>query len=366
MKTCSCGNLIDDQSSRCAHCAALQLLGLEPEAAENEIRNAYRLLVKVWSPDRFEGDDALKESAAAKLKEINSAYEFLTSTSTERGPWRPPENMAPVATSQAQTKPPVAEKAASTVELTPIGFLNTKPSFRLWPAFRIIFIAVLIVVVIVVVKDAGIALNAPYSSGPMSVNDLASGRVNPLRGIAGAEQRFLDAIEEDLHRLDPRRPAPAVIPQSEQPAHQSAESRQPVKSLPHPAQSASHLLKPYVTVGSTRDEVITQQGPPTASSEDRLVYGKSELFLKDNEVIGWRIDPVSSPIRVKLWPSTSVNPDMEYFSVGSSKDMVLVVQGTPTAFTEDKFEYGASVVYFRNNRVVSWRSDPASLPLRAR
>ena len=168
MKTCSCGNLIDDQSSRCAHCAALQLLGLEPEAAENEIRNAYRLLVKVWSPNRFEGDDALKESAAAKLKEINSAYEFLTSTSTERGPWRPPENMAPVATSQAQTKPPVAEKAASTVELTPIGFLNTKPSFRLWPAFRIIFIAVLIVVVIVVVKDAGIALNAPYSSGPMT------------------------------------------------------------------------------------------------------------------------------------------------------------------------------------------------------
>jgi len=52
--------------------------------------------------------------------------------------------------------------------------------------------------------------------------------------------------------------------------------------------------------------------------------------------------------------------------VNSSKDEVLVVQGTPTKFSEDKFEYGDSVVNFRNNRVVNWKNDPGSVPLRAR
>ena len=184
--------------------------------------------------------------------------------------------------------------------------------------------------------------------------------------------------------------APAAAPQAAPPAPQNADNFDPEKAraayrltLPPPRNSGSsqpgksqaaaqqappmprHILQPYLTVGSTRDEVLAQEGTPTASSEDKLVYGKSELYLKDGAVVGWRIDP-SSPIRVKLWPGSPVDPGLSFFSYGSSKDSVLVVQGTPTAFTEDKFEYGGSAVYFRNNRVYSWRNDPASIPLRAR
>jgi hypothetical protein len=90
------------------------------------------------------------------------------------------------------------------------------------------------------------------------------------------------------------------------------------------------------------------------------------LYLKRGFVVGWQIDPVSSPIRVKLWPQYTINPSPEYFTIGSSRDIVLAVQGTPTAFTDDKCEYGGSEVYFRDNKVVSWKSDPASIPLRAR
>jgi len=42
---------------------------------------------------------------------------------------------------------------------------------------------------------------------------------------------------------------------------------------------------------------------------------------------------------------------------------VLVVQGTPTAFTADRFSYGSSEVYFQNDRVVSWKNDQSSIPL---
>jgi hypothetical protein len=74
-------------------------------------------------------------------------------------------------------------------------------------------------------------------------------------------------------------------------------------------------LYSYITVGSTRDEVIQQQGRPTASSESKLVYGSSELYLRGGSVIGWKIDP-RSPIKVKLWPASPVDPSLDHFSVG--------------------------------------------------
>ena len=156
-----------------------------------------------------------------------------------------------------------------------------------------------------------------------------------------------------------QQPAPSDGQQAEQATPQKATTSRTDRA------AAATKLQPYITVGSTRDEVLAQQGAPTASTEDKLIYGKSELYLKSGAVAGWRIDS-ASPIRVKLWPSTAVDPSLAFYSIGSTKDAVLKVQGTPTAFTEDKFEYGKSVVPFRNNRVVSWKEDPDSTPLWAR
>ena len=122
---------------------------------------------------------------------------------------------------------------------------------------------------------------------------------------------------------------------------------------------------PYITVGSTRQEVMDMLGAPTALADDKLVYGKSELYLRNGRVAGWRIDPVANPIRVKLWPSGAVDTSLDFFTIGDSKDIVLVVQGTPTAFSKDKFEYGGSEVDFENGEVVSWKEDPNSIRLRA-
>jgi hypothetical protein len=189
---------------------------------------------------------------------------------------------------------------------------------------------------------------------------LNAGKQNLLRSLDAPKARLIEAVEQDLQRLGLRKPAPAVQP-IPQPAPRQATSR-PSDGRP----SAPRKVLPYITIGSTREEVLAQQGTPTASSPDKLVYGKSELYFKDGSVIGWRIDPVASPIRVKLWPSSAVDPSLASYTIGSSKDVVLTVQGTPTAFTDDKFEYGRSEVYFRNNRVVSWKEDPDSAPLWAR
>jgi len=40
--------------------------------------------------------------------------------------------------------------------------------------------------------------------------------------------------------------------------------------------------------------------------------------------------------------------------VGSTKDEVLAVQGTPDRFTDTTFSYGTSDVFFEKGRVKSW------------
>lgn len=66
---------MSDERERC-----LELLGLKPGASAQEIKAAYRDMAKVWHPDRFSHDPRLQEKAQNKLKEINEAYEALTSS----------------------------------------------------------------------------------------------------------------------------------------------------------------------------------------------------------------------------------------------------------------------------------------------
>jgi GUN4-like/DnaJ domain len=56
-----------------------QVLEIEPGASQNEIKEAYKDLAKVWHPDRFANNPRLQQKAEEKLKQINTAYEFLKS-----------------------------------------------------------------------------------------------------------------------------------------------------------------------------------------------------------------------------------------------------------------------------------------------
>jgi hypothetical protein len=93
------------------------------------------------------------------------------------------------------------------------------------------------------------------------------------------------------------------------------------------------------------------------------MYGASEIDFKNGQVSGWKIDP-GSPIRVKLWPEAAPAPGMTTFGAGSTKSDVIALQGTPNFFSDSEFGYGSSRVFFQNNRVVSWKDDPASVRLR--
>ena len=53
------------------------MLGVSEDASDEEIKKAYRELVKKYHPDKYT-DNPLAEVAAEKMKEINAAYDQIT------------------------------------------------------------------------------------------------------------------------------------------------------------------------------------------------------------------------------------------------------------------------------------------------
>jgi hypothetical protein len=69
---------------------AYDLLGVKPGVSIRELKAAHRDLAKVWHPDRFQHDPRLQDKAQEKLKEINEAYELISSGKVPR-PTPPPK-----------------------------------------------------------------------------------------------------------------------------------------------------------------------------------------------------------------------------------------------------------------------------------
>jgi len=53
-----------------------EILGVSRDASDEDIRTAYKKLIKEWHPDRHTGND--KKVAEQKFKEIQEAYEVLS------------------------------------------------------------------------------------------------------------------------------------------------------------------------------------------------------------------------------------------------------------------------------------------------
>jgi len=56
---------------------SLEILEVNHQVTMDEAKQAYKDLVNVWHPDRFNEKPRLRERAEKKLQEINLAYETL-------------------------------------------------------------------------------------------------------------------------------------------------------------------------------------------------------------------------------------------------------------------------------------------------
>ncbi len=73
----ACGRALQILHARDARGRYYEILELQPGASREEVKRAYRDLVKIWHPDRFSHDPRLQQKAQDKLKDINEAYERL-------------------------------------------------------------------------------------------------------------------------------------------------------------------------------------------------------------------------------------------------------------------------------------------------
>ena len=175
---------------------AYELLGVKPGVSSGELKAAHRDLAKVWHPDRFVHDPRLQEKAQEKLKEINEAYELLSSGKTPRRAPPPP-------------------RTAETVYSTPFVPVERRSSPRggSWKsAFVVLLFLAVFGVTTKVLLDRRTHAQSPQQAEPVQVETAT--RTEPsTRGEATRKPTRPDAtVEGPVVASDttPSAPTPAV------------------------------------------------------------------------------------------------------------------------------------------------------------
>jgi DnaJ-like protein len=68
-----------------SHTDCFRALGVASDASWEQVRQAYKDLVRVWHPDRFHSDPQLRDRAEQQLQRINEAYSALKNSEIFRG-----------------------------------------------------------------------------------------------------------------------------------------------------------------------------------------------------------------------------------------------------------------------------------------
>jgi WD40 repeat protein len=72
-----------------------QILGLEINASPEDIKQAYRKLVKIWHPDRHKQNSSQLEQAEIEIRKINQAYEIIQDYLKDRSATNNLSNLSP-------------------------------------------------------------------------------------------------------------------------------------------------------------------------------------------------------------------------------------------------------------------------------
>ncbi|MGC9195626.1 MAG: J domain-containing protein [Syntrophobacteraceae bacterium] len=347
-------------------------LGLEPDAQPSEVKRAYRNLVKKWHPDRHQMESyETRALAEKKFLEIDEAYRRISKT------WGP-----------APQKPRTSKRDSSRVRPAaprPDAALSSKARFhsiarlysRLWPnrhAASILAAATLLLLFFFpltssIAPDPRIRiprlnLHRPSKRIHRAVKvqkHLPSAALHPALPGSQAPRDFFtlgSSRTEVLHIQGP----PTRIQGStwiygvsavhfnngRVGGYNNFDGSLRVKLIPGSAPGPS---TPYITLGSSEQQVIEVQGTPTRIKENRWYYGFAELIFEDGLVAGY--DNYFGTLKIRLTPSAPADKGKHpyYFSKGSTPDDVLAVQGTPTAVHGNRWSYKFDYVFFRDGKV---------------
>jgi hypothetical protein len=282
-------------------------LGIQPGVSWKQLRQTYKKLVNTWHPDRFQQLSHQKKLAEEKTKEITQSYKELAEYYKEFGAL-PLVGMAAEITSAEKNSSQRVYNASPGREN-----LSTEPAVN-----------------IDVLAQAQKRHPSPLTRILVAV---------ALTSIAYFVWNFMP-WEIEANR-----------PTSEKPTAQATNKKQ----NEGPTLRVSDNEK-YFSFGMSPGEVYAIQGIPTRTEHDVWYYGSSRVYFAKGKVQRWEESP-DNPLRVNINPGTE-KIGAKFFSKGSSKKEVLAVQGVPGRDTGDVWDYGASRIYFDNDRVKGWDESP--------
>jgi outer membrane protein assembly factor BamE (lipoprotein component of BamABCDE complex) len=118
----------------------------------------------------------------------------------------------------------------------------------------------------------------------------------------------------------------------------------------------------YFSLSSTKQNVLDVMGTPTEISGDTWHYGYSKVYFSDGLVDRYENSQLSSHNLKILLPCNrhSAAGNRGYFSIGSTKQNVLDVMGTPTEISGDTWYYGYSKIHFNSQAVIDYDNSSLS------
>lgn len=96
---------------------AFRLLGVSSEATPDEIRAAWRAMVRAYHPDQYRGD---KAAAGRRLADLNAAFD-LVSAPPPKAPPKAPQQAPRAATRACTTRRRDAEQRGKSQAKAPVG-----------------------------------------------------------------------------------------------------------------------------------------------------------------------------------------------------------------------------------------------------
>lgn len=283
------------------------VLGTTHSTDWEALRARYKRLIGQWHPDRFPADTTEKELAEEYSKQITIAYRTIESYYRDHGVLPPLEPAT------------IDEKATGTATRSVVAEPNNANP--------------------VAEPQTAAATEHPPTAAPRRRRTLIV-----LSALAlGAYVVFHHADDQtsDGDTATPAADTPQVPATAPKPRETSQESG-------------------GITVGSTLGEVYSIQGIPTLTQGDTWYYGKSSVRFEQGKVVSWTQHP-DNPLRIARDQPLELREGLFY--IGSTKEEVRSIQGTPVSETETVWDYGPSRVFFEHNRVVRWEASPLQ-PLR--
>lgn len=139
------------------------------------------------------------------------------------------------------------------------------------------------------------------------------------------------------------------------------------------ADLATQPLKSLWHIGSSRGQLLDVQGEPTRSitydsqCRELFYFNNSRVDVQNGRVVDYQdVDNNLQVIQPNDLPEVVTIPD-GFWSLGSTREAVLAVQGTPSQFIrydslkQDMLYYGSSLVEFENDIVTGYNNADGNL-----